>query len=375
MIRKESVDESSQSIDKLIKFQQLLAEMQEDMQEALKLYIGFWKELQDESPNFQYLGGVSYEIDELATKIRKTYKELIMLNPINIYCRMLYAIFIKKIIKDDFEALDVSRETFTAANNLRLHNKYTGEDRYGANSRNALFIISGQKANLGEVLCINNEVSELLGYEKHEIVGHNISKVMPPAIAAKHSNFMLKFMCSGHFSPIKDKLVLPLHKLGYLLPCTYIHRVVPTLQKGLQLIGFIRIITDFSEYCPIVERNTVAEDVVICLTDEDWHLHAFNIKAAKLFGVNPAHANMRKFLFSEEKLSLTKLIPQLGEATFLGHIGASGGGEVVLSVRNIQKIIESEIEIVKVNNDGQKSEYEVSNPYETLLYFNRIHKK
>lgn len=94
----------------IIKFQQLLAEMQDNMQEALKLYIGFWKELQDESPNFQYLGNISYEIAEIVSKIRHDYKELISLNPENIYCRMLYAIFVKRIIKDEFEALDISNE-------------------------------------------------------------------------------------------------------------------------------------------------------------------------------------------------------------------------------------------------------------------------
>lgn len=81
--------------------------MQENMQEAQKLFIGFWKELQDESPNFQYLGNTSHEISGIALKIRNSYKELIAINPINLYCRMLYALFLKKIIKDEFEAFDV----------------------------------------------------------------------------------------------------------------------------------------------------------------------------------------------------------------------------------------------------------------------------
>lgn len=84
--------------------------MQEKMQEALKLYIGFWKELQAESPNFQYLGNISYEIAEMVSTIRRSYKELITINTVNLYCRMLYAIFVKRIIKDEFEALDVSNE-------------------------------------------------------------------------------------------------------------------------------------------------------------------------------------------------------------------------------------------------------------------------
>ncbi len=344
VVQQEKGDEASRNIDKLIRFQQLMAEMQEDMQEALKLYIGFWKELQDDSPNFDYLGNVSYDIDERANKIRRTYRELIVLNPVNIYARMLYAIFTKRITKDDFEALDVSREAAVAANNLRLHSKYVAEEKFGSNSKNALFIISGQRASLGEVLCINNEVSELLGYEKHEILGHNIGKVMPPIIAAKHSSFMLRYMCSGRASPDNGKLIFPLNKVGCIVPCTYIHRVVPTLQHGLQLIGFLRHLADFSEYCPMMERNTASEDAVLCLADRNWRLLAFNVRAAKLFGIAPAQANMRKFLFSDEKPSLLRIFPQLAEEHFLETIKTAGGAEAVFNPKNVQKFMENEIE-------------------------------
>jgi hypothetical protein len=82
--------------------------IQENMEEVKKLFIGFWKELQDESPNFQYLGKISQEITSLVSKIRMNYKKLVIINPTNLYCRMLYAVFLKDIVKDDFEAFEVS---------------------------------------------------------------------------------------------------------------------------------------------------------------------------------------------------------------------------------------------------------------------------
>ena len=84
--------------------------MQETMQEVLKLFIGFWKEPQDESPNFQYLGNMSHDISQNAIKIRSMYRQLVIINPTNLYCRMLYALFLKKIMKDEFEAYDVYDE-------------------------------------------------------------------------------------------------------------------------------------------------------------------------------------------------------------------------------------------------------------------------
>jgi len=82
--------------------------IQENMEEVLRLFIGLWKELQDESPNFQYLGKISQVITLLVSKIRVNYKKLVNINPGNFYCRMLYALFLKYIVKDDFEAFEVS---------------------------------------------------------------------------------------------------------------------------------------------------------------------------------------------------------------------------------------------------------------------------
>ncbi len=102
----------SSEIDNMIVFQKVLADMQEDMQEVLKKFIGFWKELQDESPNFEYIGTISNEISQRVTQIRADYRSLIAANPSNLYCRMLYAIFLRNVVKDEFEAFDVYDEYY-----------------------------------------------------------------------------------------------------------------------------------------------------------------------------------------------------------------------------------------------------------------------
>ena len=239
--------------------------------------------------------------------------------------------------------------TNRANNNLRIQNTHFNDDKYGANSRTALFIISGAKTTVGEVLCINNEVSELLGYEKTEIIGHNISRIMPPMIGERHSDMVLKYLCSGKLDKTGDKMVLALHRFGYIIPCTYIHRVVPNLHRGLQLIGFVYKIHDFSEYCPIVERNIGPDDVVIMLTDQNWMMQAFNIKASKFFGIDPTQANLKKYIFGEEKISATKLIPQLEEQAFLQNINTSLSAEVTLDALAIRKTIDAEIEILRTS--------------------------
>ena len=96
---------------------------------------------------------------------------------------------------------------------------YEDKSKFGNNTKTALFIISGEKTNIGEILCINNEVTELFGYDKLEMMNYNISKVMPPIISSKHSQFILNFFKSQKLSKSSDRLVFPLHKFGYIIPC------------------------------------------------------------------------------------------------------------------------------------------------------------
>ena len=219
IIRKTFQDRSSVDIDNLIKFQQIFAKMQEEMQNVLTLFISFWKELQDESPNFQRLGSMGHEISQLAISIRGQYRLLTHLNPTNLYYRMLYALFVKTIMKDEFEALDIYDETNRATNNLRIQNNHFYESKLGFSDRTSLFIIRCAKDNIGNILCINTEVQELLGYEKHEILGQNISKVMPPIIGENHSEIVLSYLASGNQIQTNEKIAFALHKKGYVIPC------------------------------------------------------------------------------------------------------------------------------------------------------------
>ena len=97
-------------MNNLVVFQRILTELQQQMQNILKLFVGFWKELENESPNFQYLGNTSHKITEKSAKIRADYQSLIEINSANIYCRMLYALFLQKVMKDEYEAFDVYEE-------------------------------------------------------------------------------------------------------------------------------------------------------------------------------------------------------------------------------------------------------------------------
>jgi len=59
---------------------------------------------------FTYLNKLGYRIAKRSTTIKKIFYRLISINPNNLQCRMIYALYLRKIEKDEYEAYDVSQQ-------------------------------------------------------------------------------------------------------------------------------------------------------------------------------------------------------------------------------------------------------------------------
>ena len=117
------------------------------------------------------------------------------------------------------------------------------------------------------------------------------------------------------------------------------------------------------------------DNLAILLTDENWLLLAFNIRASKLFGINPAQVNLRKYINSEEKISTQKLIPELEKVSFVQTTEASGINEVDLNLKIIHKLIGNEIEIhasPEENDILEEQKEDYHDLYKQLEYINIV---
>ena len=118
--------------------------------------------------------------------------------------------------------------------------------KYGANSRSGILLVSGSKHNIGEVLGTNNELEEMLGYEKIDLTGANISKIMPVVIGSKHNILIKQYFDSSsnaHKSRIVDKesTLFALNKQGAIVTVSMLIKLVPNLLSGIVFIGFMLI--------------------------------------------------------------------------------------------------------------------------------------
>jgi PAS domain S-box-containing protein len=80
----------------------------------------------------------------------------------------------------------------------------------------------------------------ILGWNNNEIIDSNISKVIPKIIADVH-DFIIKdyLMVSESQIIYTERIVQCLNREGYLVPCTLQIGLLPTLDNGIEILGFL----------------------------------------------------------------------------------------------------------------------------------------
>ena len=72
---------------------------------------------------------------------------------------------------------------------------------------------------------------------------------MPKVYADLHDGFMRSYLETSESKIIGlERLVLPQNKQGYLVPCTLMIKVLPNLDEGIQIVGFLKDIDTSSVY-------------------------------------------------------------------------------------------------------------------------------
>ena len=72
---------------------------------------------------------------------------------------------------------------------------------------------------------------------------------MPKAYADLHDGFIRSYLETSESKIIGlERLVLPQNKQGYLVPCTLMIKVLPNLDEGIQIVGFLKDIDTANAY-------------------------------------------------------------------------------------------------------------------------------
>ena len=101
-------------------------------------------------------------------------------------------------------------------------------------------IISATSVDIGIVIHSNDELQGILGFERRDVIGKNISSIMPRPIGKVHDRFVHRYFETAKPTVIDIKRQLfGKCKDGYIRSVELIVKVYPNLTDKIVFIGFI----------------------------------------------------------------------------------------------------------------------------------------
>jgi len=145
--------------------------------------------------------------------------------------------------------------------------------RYSENSRTCIITCSANIHSIGNVLDANSEIERILGYPHTEVVGRNISQIMPDCLGNIHDDLMKRyFQTSSPHIMGRERQIYAMNKSGYIVPCGLMVKVYPNLDEGIRVVGFLRKFeADFASKTKLGEEIKISRQNV-SLIDLEGHL-------------------------------------------------------------------------------------------------------
>jgi PAS domain S-box-containing protein len=255
---------------------------------------------------------------------------------------------LRKVANDDFEACDVYDQFISIKKNLYISKISKEFDMNGNSSNVAVIMISGSRHNLGEVINANNELFELLGYNKDDVHGSSINRLMPQSIAAMHDKKLIDYITQNkERSGLSEIVVFALHKNGVMIPTIIRKKAIPNLHSGIQFIGFLCKANDFSSLIPKGQNKDddfFDSNIISFLTDDEWRIHGINEKACQLLNISPENINIHKYFYKDQKFSLLSLFPQLSDFVNIGSNNQMREAIISVNIGTLQNEINASID-------------------------------
>jgi PAS domain S-box-containing protein len=144
----------------------------------------------------------------------------------------IYGCFLRDVVNDENNGLRILEKS-TKLN--RSINKVDDEmNQNGENSDTCIITLSGNYKSLGTIINVNNEIVQLLGYKKNELIGEKIENLMPKIFSDNHQRLLMRYFNDPSDKPLNFvRAIYAMNKAGYVIPCSLTAKILPNLNEGI----------------------------------------------------------------------------------------------------------------------------------------------
>lgn len=135
---------------------------------------------------------------------------------------------------------------------------------------------------------------------------------MPKIIRDLHDGFMRNYFETSEAHIIgQERNVFPINRKGYMVPCTLMIKVLPTLDDGIKMVGFLK---DIEKESGFLKGDFDTEETVhyIMYGGEGNHIHGVTYSCKQEFGIS---ANLTESSESAaNEFTIDSIFPKLSSA-------------------------------------------------------------
>jgi PAS domain S-box-containing protein len=98
------------------------------------------------------------------------------------------------VVNNEFDALSVFEKAYSIYSQ-KISKKsgtvpYNEQTTYGENTATGIVVLGSTPSEVGKVVHANGEVSYLFGFHPKELIGKNVTAIMPVPVGAVHQSFI-----------------------------------------------------------------------------------------------------------------------------------------------------------------------------------------
>lgn len=202
----------------------------------------YWEELNEDDPSIDKVYSLAFNCSKSNTNISDLYHQIEAIYPDNKASIFLYQKYLMEVGTRQSESNSIQEKL----NILKLNQEPTNEMgmdekvRFRPNEEMTVICISTCNGTLGQVLSCNNLIKKFLGYDKKELIGNKINKIMPKVFHELHDDFVKNYLTHAREIKIPSrKIVYPMHKDHTIVDTILTVKVFPN-PSGFQLVGFMK---------------------------------------------------------------------------------------------------------------------------------------
>lgn len=345
-LAKKAAADTAVDVEKITEFENYYEIFRKQAETLSNLANRFWEQLKSKDLDVNGLYEIGSKMGAIYKDMQRNYKAAIAIFPHNFKMYSEFGNFERFIMNNDViarnyeaRAKQILKEQ-AEQNREGVHNYENNLVDTNSNSRTFICMISGNPNMMGEIVSVNTEITQILGFKPKEIIGQNSGILCPQYISAKHNQIIENFIMRGSSVVLKSRQVITAtNSSGFLVMLESYIKLYPSIQEGIRFVGIFRTLEDYGEFFREKETVYLHSDFALVVTSEDGQILGINETCMARMGV-PVSAFKSKAT-GEDAVMISALVKDVDEPETEARL-LKEGMDMVFNTKALQISINKE---------------------------------